>query len=202
MTTQRGVGVSSEVAAGAGRDRTFGPTVLVGLAGSALAAVAATRPWATAAGDAAGIKVDAVATGSDAAPLAAALALVALAGWGVLLVVRGRVRRVVAVIGALAALGALASVVDAFDGAQNQALDALTGQGRTGDVAVASLTIWYYLAAVGALLAALAFVVAVLRAPRWPAMGSKYDAPSARSQAAVSEEDMWRALDDGRDPTS
>ena len=44
-------------------------------------------------------------------PLAGALALVALAAWGVLLVTRGRVRRVMAALAALASLGVLVAVV-------------------------------------------------------------------------------------------
>ena len=43
-------------------------------------------------------------------------------------------------------------------------------------------------------------------APGWPAMGSRYDAPGARADAEDAapdtEQDMWRALDDGRDPTA
>lgn len=183
------------------RDRSFAPTVLVGLAATVLTAVAATRDWATATGDASGIKVDAVAAGAESSPPTAALALVALAAWGALLVLRGRVRRAVAVIGLLSVVGALTGLVTAFDGAQDDALDALAGQG-TGDVATASLTGWYWATGVGGVLAALAFGVAVARSPRWPAMGSRYDAPSARAEAPRSEEDIWRAIDDGRDPTS
>ena len=183
------------------RDRSFGPTVLVGLAATVLTAVGATRDWATATGDASGITVDAVATGAESSPLTAALALVALAAWGAVLVLRGRVRRLVAVVGLLAVLGAVVGLVDAFDGAQNDALDALAGQG-TGDVAAASLTGWYWATGVGGVLAAVAFGVAVARSPGWPAMGSRYDAPSARAEAPTSDEDMWRAIDDGRDPTS
>ena len=184
------------------RDRSFGPAVLLGLAGAALAAVAGTREWATSSGDAAGIQVEAAVTGSDTAPLVSTLALVALAAWGVLLVLRGRVRRIVAGIGALASAGALAALVDAFDGAQNDAVEAVMDRGATGDVFVTSLGGWYYAAGVGAVLALAALVVAVVRSPRWPAMGSRYDAPSARADTPVTDEDMWRALDKGQDPTS
>ena len=45
------------------RDRSFGPTVLLGLAGATLAAVAGTRDWVTASGDAAGINVAAAVKG-------------------------------------------------------------------------------------------------------------------------------------------
>jgi uncharacterized membrane protein (TIGR02234 family) len=82
-------------------------------------------------------------------------------------------------------------------------------KGASGaDAFSSSVTGWYYAAAVGALLSAVAFVLALLWAPTWPAMGSRYDAPAARADAraaapaATDERDMWRALDDGRDPTA
>jgi uncharacterized membrane protein (TIGR02234 family) len=185
------------------RDRSYGPTVLAGLAGAGLAAVAGTRVWATGRGDAAGVPVEASVTGADAQPLVGALALVALAAWGVVLVLRGRARRVVAIVGLLASLGALAAVVAGFGSAEAAAVEAALAQGATGDAFSTSLSAWYYLSGVGAVLTAAAFTVAVARAPRWPAMGSRYDAPSAPATAApTSEEDMWRALDEGRDPTS
>ena len=186
---------------GSRRDRSFGPTVLLGLVGGTLAAVAGTRDWVTASGDAAGIQVEVTVKGAESAPLVAALALVALASWGVVLVLRGSARRVVSVVGVLASAGALAAVIDAFEGVQNDATAAVIDKGATGDALVGSLTAWYYLAGVGALVAALTFVVAVRKAPVWPAMGSRYDAPGARTDVPEADEDMWRALDEGRDPT-
>jgi uncharacterized membrane protein (TIGR02234 family) len=183
------------------RDRSYAPTVLAGLAGSALMAVAGAKEWATTSGDAAGIKVEASVTGAESQPLVAAAALVALAAWGVVLVVRGRLRRLVAVVGLVASLGALAGVVVGFTAARDDSVEAAIARGATGDAFATSLSAWYYLAGLGAVLAAVAFAVAVARAPRWPAMGSKYDAPSARGTSDT-EEDMWRALDEGRDPTS
>lgn len=184
------------------RDRSFAPTVLLGLAAGALAAVAATRDWAQASGDAAGVAVHATASGSTTAPLAAALALVALAAWGVVLVLRCATRRIVAVVGALASAGVLATVLAAFNRAQSQAVDAAVDRGATGDAFTSSLTGWYVTCGVAALLALACFAVAVVRAPGWPAMGSKYDAPAARHDRPATEEDMWRALDRGHDPTS
>jgi len=187
------------------RDRSFGPAVVGGLGGAVLAAVASGRDWASARGDAAGVEVSAAVAGSDTGPLALALSLVALAAWGAVLVLRGRVRRAVAVIGALAAAGVLATVVERFDGAQDDALAAVRAAGATGDVAAASLTGWYWAAAVGALLTLGALLVAVVRSPGWPGMGSRYDAPAARreqQQAEPSEQDLWRALDEGHDPTT
>lgn len=187
------------------RDRSFGPAVLAGLGGAALAAVAAGRDWATARGDAAGVAVSAAVAGSDTAPLALALALVALAAWGALLVLRGRARRAVAVLGSLAAAGVLVAVVGRFDAARADAREAVVAAGATGDTFASSLTGWYWTAGVGALLTLAALLVAVVRAPGWPAMGSRYDAPTARREQPTGEpgeQDLWRALDEGHDPTT
>ena len=185
------------------RDRSFGPTVLLGLGTTALTAVAATRDWARAAGDNAGVAVTAAADGADAAPLALALALVALAAWGVLLVLRGRARRGVAVVGALAAAGVVAATAAAFGTAQDDATTAVQAAGATSDAFVASLTAWYWSTGFAALGALATLVVAVVKAPRWPAMGDRYENPAvARATAPASDEDLWRALDEGHDPTA
>ena len=148
----------------------------------------------------------AAAKGSESAPLALALALVALAAWGVVLVVRARSRRFVSALGALASAGMIAATVVAFAGAQDDAIRALDERGVTGDVLTASLTGWYWATLVGGVLALAAFAAALRLAPGWPAMGTRYDAPATRAaqEEAVpaSEQDMWRALDDGRDPTA
>lgn len=186
------------------RDRSFVPALVVGLGGATLAAVAAGQDWATARGENAGVEVTASVAGSDTAPLALALALVALAAWGALLVLRGRVRQAVAVLGVLAAAGVVATVVERFDGAQDDALAAVAARGTTEDVAAAALTGWYWAAGAGALLALVGLVVAVLRSRSWPAMGSRYDAPGTRRErpAETTEQDLWRALDEGHDPTA
>jgi uncharacterized membrane protein (TIGR02234 family) len=184
------------------RERSFGAAVLTGLGGAVLASVAAAQPWARASGDAAGVAVHAAATGSEAAPVVLALALVTLAAWGVVLVLRGRVRQAVAGVGLAAAVGALVALVGAFDGAQDAAVTAVAADGATGDVFRTSLTGWYWAAGVGLLLTAAAHAVAVRRARSWPAMGSRYDAPGTRPATPVTEQDLWRALDDGHDPTA
>ncbi len=186
------------------RRRSFAPTVLVGPGGAALAAVAATRTWATASGTSAGVDVTGHVTGSTSAPLAVALALVALASWGVVLVLRGVVRRAAAVVGVLASAGALTSSLTALDRVRDDAVDAVVANGGTGDAFTTSLTGWYWICLVALLLCLLAFAVAVVAAPGWPAMGSRYDSPSARAvqePGPGTEQDLWRALDEGRDPT-
>jgi uncharacterized membrane protein (TIGR02234 family) len=184
------------------RARSFGPTVAVGLLGAVLAVVSASRDWATASGSAAGVDVTAATKGSATAPLGVALGLVALAAWGVVLVLRGRTRRVVAAVGALSAAGVLAAVLTAFGSARDDAVAAVVSKGGTGDAFSTSLTGWYVACGVGAVLTLAAFAVAVVTSPHWPAMGSRYDAPAARPAADADEQDMWRALDDGRDPTA
>jgi uncharacterized membrane protein (TIGR02234 family) len=189
--------------------RSFGPTVLVGLAGAALAAVASSRTWVTATGDAAGVPVHVTAKGSDVAPLAGALSLVALAAWGVLLVTRGRVRQGVAALGALAAVGAVVAVIVGYGDRRSVVLALLQDKGAT-TVATLSVSGWLWCCAVGALVTAAALLVAVRRAAAWPAMGSRYDAPAARAATPtvdatspdVTSTDLWKALDEGEDPTT
>jgi hypothetical protein len=53
---------------------------------------------------------------------------------------------------------------------------------------------------------ALAAIAAVRLVPTWPEMGSRYDAPGAAptpppDPAEMDEADLWRAIDQGRDPT-
>jgi uncharacterized membrane protein (TIGR02234 family) len=194
------------------RARSFGPTVLAGLGAATLGAVAASRDWARASGSAAGVHVAAAVQGSSSAPLAVALALVALAAWGVVLVLRGRSRRAVALLGVLAAAGTALATAVAYHRAQDDAVRAVVARGGTGDAFTTSLTGWYYVCLAAAVLTLLSFAVAVVLSPRWPAMGSRYDAPAARATpegaggpgdpSAPAEQDMWHALDDGRDPTA
>lgn len=196
--------------------RSYAGTVVAGLAGAALTAVAGSRTWAVGHASAGGLHVHATVSGSQAAPLVAALGLVALAGWGVVLVTRRRARLVVAVLGLLAALGAVAAAALGHSAVGDAVTSALLQQGAGHGPLQASSTPWWLAAVLGGLVSAAAFAVAVRKAPAWPEMGRKYDAPAARSDhpgQEVAEQpdtgsgtadgpDMWRALDEGRDPTS
>jgi uncharacterized membrane protein (TIGR02234 family) len=184
--------------------RTFGPVVLLGLATSGLAAVAAAKPWVGSTGAGAS---DAQMTALDAGtryPLASAISLVLLASWGVLLVTRGRVRRVFAVVALVAAFGLVAAVVSAYvtlpDSARSS-YDALMGRGSSDQ----GFTGWFWTTAVCAVLAVVPAYLAVRLVPTWPEMGSRYDAPGthepARDDEPAREQDLWQALDEGRDPT-
>jgi uncharacterized membrane protein (TIGR02234 family) len=181
------------------RDRRglFAPLVLVGLASAALTAVSAARTWISATGDAAGVTVATRVSGSDAAPLALALSLVALAAWGVLLVGRTGSRRVAAVLGLVACAGAL--VVSATLDSHEVAREALADKGAQ-QVASLGHVGWYWVMRAAGIVQAATFLIALRRLPAWPTMSSRYDAPSAPAEPK-SETDVWKALDEGHDPT-
>lgn len=186
----------------------FAAVVLLGLACAGLAALAGTKVWARARPRpdtrAADWQIFLPSSGGQV-PLATALALVVLAGWGVLLVTRGRTRRLAGWVSLLA----------------SGALLVTTGWGRwsvTGslerqwqeaglDLAGVDLTGWYWIALLAAAGCVATTSLAVRSAARWPEMGSRYDAPVAGQVASVGQQDasnldLWKAMDEGRDPTS
>ncbi len=135
------------------------------------------------------------------------LALVVLASWGVLLVTRGRVRRVVAWLGALAAIGALVAAVvgrwtltDAFE-------QDFADQGAT---ALVDFGAWWWVAVVAAALSAV--TAALAAAKRRSLAGDGHALRRTRAAAedgatpAPGEEqtnlDLWKSIDEGHDPTA
>jgi len=191
------------------RRRSFVPVVGAGVVGGALAAVASARAWFTgfdAATSRAPLLPDAEQVGEM--PLAAALSLVVLAGWGVVLVTRGLVRRAAATLALLGALGLLATVVAGWQTLPDKVSEAVRASTGT-DIAGSGATVWFWVAAVSAVVLVAAAALAVAWCPAWPEMGSRYDAPGAAGTAAeeVPPEDrtsldLWKQLDEGRDPTA
>jgi len=195
------------------RPRSFGPVVLAGLAGGALAAVAGSNAWVVDAAAEAhqpiqGVSLADPVEAAGEMPLALALGLVVLASWGVVLVTRGRVRRAVAVVGALAALGYAATVVTGLVTLPERVAEAAreTAAGGAADVTVAA---WGWAAVLAAVLCVGASVLAVAWVPQWPEMGSRYDAPGAgpgggdaTSPTERSHLDLWKSMDEGHDPTA
>ena len=186
--------------------RTFGPVVLLGLATGILAAVASSRPWVV---DAAGgnHRTDPLGTVADAGemPLAAALSLVVLACWGVLLVTRRTVRLVVAVLALLAAVGLAVTVVVGWLTLPDVVAEAITVQAISDDTIAVESTGWLWAAAAGALGSVVTTFLAVRWVRRWPEMGSRYDAPGTSGESDpedASSLDLWKAMDEGRDPTA
>lgn len=185
----------------AGR-RTFAPVVLLGLASAGLAAVAGNRAWVEWVGSSEGQGSLLTVTGDDTAtvPLAGALALALLACWGVVLVTRGRVRRAVATLALVVSAGMVATAVLGYRSATHGLRSDLAEIG-IDDLSVQPL-VWYWVFLVCAVVAVLATGAAVRLAPAWPEMGSRYDAPGAAPQTREETGlDLWKALDEGRDPT-
>ncbi len=193
----------------AGR-RTFGPVVLGGLASSGLVAISANQTWWASTGSDTAATLVPTTDLTPQAPLSLALSLVALASWGVVLVTRGRVRRAVAALALLGAVGSLvSSVVGAFQ-VPDQLRQAASAVGSSVEV---STQAWFPVALVAGVLAVAAGVAGVLWTPTWPEMGRRYDAPVAGGAGAAGaaaaplgdEPDnlaLWKAIDEGRDPTT
>jgi uncharacterized membrane protein (TIGR02234 family) len=146
--------------------------------------------------------------GAEVAPVAAALAVVCLAGFGAVLATRGWVRRAlgVAIVGCAAAV-----VVVAVIPASTTSLleDALSARGWTGGPYERSLTAWRVSAAIAGAVAMVAGAAVARFAGSWATMGTRYDSPAEgrRARGPAPDEPMsdsaaWRALDDGADPTS
>jgi hypothetical protein len=176
----------------------FGPVVLAGVATAALSSVTAGKPWYSAAIDFKLMPGVAEPDRTADMPLALPLSLVVLAGWGALLVSRGRVRRAIATVTLVAAAGVLACVVAAPFTLPGQVRDRLPG--ASGDVSVTP-TGWFVAAAVSAVLSTVVLVLAWLRSPQWPTMSTRYDAPGSRPPEARTDADLWKAMDEGVDPT-
>jgi uncharacterized membrane protein (TIGR02234 family) len=188
---------------------TLVPVVGLGLAAGTLAAVAGAQPWVVdttlpAGSDPLGLVADA-----GEMPLALALSLVVLACWGVLLVTRGMVRRVVAVLALLVSIGLVVTVVVGLFTLPDQVLESFPeGTRRTTDVNPTQETVWVWTAAVGALLSVVTTALAVRWVGHWPEMGSRYDAPGGSGASGseappedASSLDLWKSIDEGRDPT-
>ncbi len=197
------------------RPRGLAVAVLGGLAGGGLALLGASRPWARV-----DVAVEGVPTvvvevlGTDAVPTVGAAALVVLTGSLALLPTSGPLRRLVAALVALAAVAVLlgtltasAALSDAL--ARDLLATASTDSGDASALAAsAEGTWWRWLTLIGGLLALTVGTWAVLLGHTWAVMGSRYDAPeAARGRSAPGRQgtnedaDLWRALDDGRDPT-
>lgn len=181
--------------------RTFGPVVLVaGLAGAALA-TASTQPWfAPEAGAGAAYDCEAPCVGlslDDAGTVSSAnaLALVLLACLGVVLVTRGAFRRIAAGLGLLAAAAGLVAVAVSYTQGRDDVRE-FTEQYVATAPAVGS-TGWFWVGAVASVVGLLAWVAAVRWVRAWPEMGRRYDTP-----ADTPPTDLWKAIDQGHDPTS
>ncbi|WP_332663645.1 Trp biosynthesis-associated membrane protein [Aeromicrobium sp.] len=186
--------------------RLYGPVVLGTLAAGGLAFFAASRTWAHVRIATDGLPTDSVdVTGADAQPLVSALALVVVTAALAVLAASPRVRRVVGGFTVLIALTAAVVVLlggSSLDNAVDHAVEASPAFTGTGDHDFTT-SAWKYVTALAFVIAALLGGVTAKLGASWPTMSSRYDAPAARPAAAAPQSDaeMWKALDEGRDPT-
>jgi uncharacterized membrane protein (TIGR02234 family) len=183
-------------------------TIVVGLAASGMCAVAVAQPWSRATASVRGLPpIEASVDGADVAPVAAALAFVCLAGFGAVLATRGWVRTAVGVVivGCAAVIIAVAVIPTSATGLLE---DALSARGWTGDDYDRSVTAWRVATAVSGLVVMAAGAVVARFAGQWATMGERYDSPATAQPPAAADDEplsetaIWRALDDGADPTN
>ena len=186
--------------------RLYAPVVLGTLAAGGLAFFTASRTWAHARIAAEGLPPDTVkVSGSDSQPIITALALVAVTAALAVLASSPRLRRIVGVFTFGVAVSAIAVVL--FDGSSVD--DAMTKAVKaspafTGSNSPATHhTAWPVLTVVAFLIVAGLGAFTARFGSAWPALSSRYDAPRIRptEAAAQTDADMWKALDEGRDPT-
>lgn len=183
------------------RATSFGCLLLGGL----LALVASAQAWWRVADNGATVAF----TGSETSGgLSQALALVALAGTLLVLVLQARGRRVVAVLLGLAGLGAL--VVGAVRLRPGEdVVRTKVRQVSLSDSFALTPTAWPWLFAAAGLLVLAGATLLWFGAPRWVRGADRFARPSASNEltadeAPTADDDpavVWRALDAGLDPT-
>lgn len=166
-------------------------------AGAGLALWAVTQPWGTQLVERVAPlpAISKTVSGRDAAPIAAALALVGLAGALALLALK-RIGRTV--LGAFVALCGLGMVVDAISGLTGAVL-----RPTTTSMTVSVTPVWGVLAVVGGVLVLLGGLLVAVRARTWSAP-KRYELPSTDHKVTAgvsSDAETWDAMDRGEDPT-
>jgi hypothetical protein len=126
--------------------------------------------------------------------VAAALALVALAGAAAVLLVRSRTRRVVGTVLVAVSVGIVAAFLAPADQVTYTGFDIADGGSELRRSA------WVWLGSAGGVVAAVGSVLVAIRAGRWPEPRRRFEATERdRIRAA---DDPWGALDRGEDPTA
>jgi uncharacterized membrane protein (TIGR02234 family) len=176
-------------------------TALVGcVAAGAVVLIAAGREWRHADLTAVtGARISISVTGHSAEPALPALAIALVVLAAAVVAARGWPRRlvglVVVVIGASIVALAVASRVDAADELRRQASVHAVAHAAVSP----SLSAWAIVTVLGGLGAVVAGALTVATGARWPALGSRYEAPAVRRTGDLTAD--WDALDRGEDPT-
>ncbi|NYH50937.1 putative membrane protein (TIGR02234 family) [Nocardiopsis arvandica] len=197
---------SSTPSARTGRE--YGLTMLVLAAGAALLLAAAGRHWVTGQLEAPGPVAPAPVelTGTDLTGALSGIGWAGLAGIAGLYAARNRARRAV---GLLVAAGGAAALGAVWDATRPDTLLAAVSENTTAAAGSAQVAAAPQLSApgpamavAGAVLLVAAGLFAVVRAPAWPGMGTRYDRDAApRATRAETSSDLWKSLDAGDDPT-
>lgn len=177
------------------RSFTFGCLLLGGL----LAVVSTAQPWWRAAGGGARV----VFKGTEASGgLSQALAVVSLAGTLLVLVLRVRGRRVLAVLLALAGLGVV--VVGALRlRPTTDAVRTKLAEVSLIDQFALSPTVWPWIFALAGVVVTGGALALLVGAPGWAVSAARFDRTDAarRTTAADDPAGIWKAQDAGFDPT-
>ncbi len=185
--------------------RLYAPVVLALLASGGLAFFAASRTWVEATVRTDGLPPDSVSvSGTEAQPLVPAMALVVVTAALAVLAASRRVRWVVGVLVVVVGIGAtllVATSGSALDDALDDAVRASTAFTGSNAPDGRLVVAWPVLAGASFVVAALLGLVVIRNAGTWPTMGSRYESPTGQSKSARTEDDLWSALDEGRDPT-
>lgn len=196
--------------------RELAGAVLLAAVGGALLLLAASRGWVT-------LRVDRKAplpplrrtiSGSDAQPLLYALGLVGLAAAVAILATRRIGRLVIGTLLLAAGVLTLQRAISDLNGmAPGHVLSLLEDAGPVVGVATGAHTVvdlrmvWVSCAVIAAVLLVASGVLTVMRAGAWPVMGRKYERghgaakPAPDAAAAVSDRNLWDAMDRGDDLT-
>ena len=182
---------------------TLSRVVLGLLAAGAFALFAVTRAWASATVRTPGLPTDQVSvSGVDAAPILAGLAVVVVAAALGVVVAGGWLRQLIGLlIAGLAGFAALRALTLNVGGtALGRAL-------RESPAYIGEVTpqpdgaAWPWLAAVAFGVAAVLGVVVAVRGRAWPRLWARYERETPRTSATEADDDLWRAQDEGQDPT-
>jgi uncharacterized membrane protein (TIGR02234 family) len=186
--------------------RLYAPVVIALMAVGALALYAVTRTWLSASLATPGLPADQVTvSGHDAAPVLVAVALVVAAGGLAVVAAGGWLRQVIGLV--IAALSVLAAVsayrVDAAGEPLAEALKA--SPAFVGAMPPADRHVWQVAACLAFVAAAVLGLVVAAVSRDWPRMGRRYASPAAVPPADPTDADdpavIWKAFDEGRDPT-
>ena len=187
--------------------RLYAPVVLATLAAGGLGFFAAGRTWAAFTVTTEGLPSDKVeVTGTDALPLVSALAIVIVTSALAIFASGRRTRRVVGIFTVVVALTGLWLLVGGGDTLDKALSDAVKASpAYTGDTPSGSAerTIWQVVTGVAFVLSALLGAMTTRFGPSWATMGSRYERADAHSKPVepTTDSEMWKALDEGRDPT-